>query len=302
MPISKHDKQGLADLFISMGVPLVIAMQTVESWSGADADTPQKRAETLSKLLTISVEFATKITKKMDIRDTYTLENVRGKIIKIVTPIVADYYVTTGQLPESDKLSEIVNLFDVLISFAETVSPTDEKVSKQVKIASMIEACDPLINAIRENNFGSVEAKLFQECVAGLIGRSQQLSKAYGMDENGIENGIFKSILKIYVSCYQKIASSNGEYSSIWAECDERIALLYGLTAYVGEKTGTIIDLDKNPPAQDTPQLQNDTKLDNLTKKKQEKIVKSETEEKKDDAEDDNGDDFNPMAFFSTDK
>ena len=35
MGISKHDKQALADLFIHMGVPLMVSMQTVESWSAA---------------------------------------------------------------------------------------------------------------------------------------------------------------------------------------------------------------------------------------------------------------------------
>ena len=105
MGISKYDKQALSDLFIHMGVPLVKALQTVESWSGGDGETVAQRAEKLSKLLNLSVEFATKITKKLEIRDSYTLENVRGKIIRIVTPIVADQYISNGEMPKDDDLN-----------------------------------------------------------------------------------------------------------------------------------------------------------------------------------------------------
>jgi hypothetical protein len=69
MGISRHDKQALADLFIHMGVPLVQSIQTVNSWSGEEENSSET-AKNLSKLLTVSVDLATKITKKMEIRDS----------------------------------------------------------------------------------------------------------------------------------------------------------------------------------------------------------------------------------------
>ena len=172
MGISKHDKQALADLFIHMGVPLVVAIQTLESWSGGEAEPQTQQAEKLAKLLNITVDFATKLTKKLEIRDAYTLENVRGKIIRIVTPIIADLYIKNGQAPSQDNLQNLTDLFDVLLSFADSVSPTDEKGSKPTKIATMIEACDPLLNAVRENDLGMTDSEAFEQSIDGLKTRA----------------------------------------------------------------------------------------------------------------------------------
>ena len=291
MAISKHDKQALADLFIHMGVPLIVAMQTVESWSGGESLTTKGRAENLSKLLTLSVEFATKLTKKLGIRDAYTLENVRGKIIRIVTPIIAQNYLNDGVLPTEEALSDLVDLFDVLISFAESVSPTDEKGSKPVKIAVMIEACEPLLSAIRSHDLGMGEEAAFTESVKGLMGRAEQMAMALNID-GAVESGLFKSILSIYVSCYLKVAETGGDIEAVWRDCDERLALIYGLASYVGEKAG--IDTVK-------PKADKSTMVSNT-----EKTAKKEEEKKPDDASghdksdsSDDDDDTNPMSFFA---
>lgn len=287
MAISKHDKQALADLFIHMGVPLVVSMQTVESWSGGEGEDLKTRTEKLSKLLTITVEFATKITKKLEIRDAYTLENVRGKIIRIVTPIIAENYVRDGQVPTEDSLSDLTDLFDVLVSFAASVSPTDEKGSKANKMAIMIESCDPLLTAIRDNDLGMGADEAFQTSIAGLKGRAQQLAPKLGLDD-GIESGLFKSIALIYVSCYHSIAKKGGDIDAIWKECDERLAVIQGLTAYVSEKTGITAEKTETSPEK-APVLKAEKKADS---------EKEDKPKKEDDEGEDDGD-FNPMAFFS---
>jgi hypothetical protein len=285
MAISKHDKQALADLFMHMGVPLVVAMQTVESWSDGEEVSTKDRAENLSKLLTLSVEFATKLTKKLGIRDAYTLENVRGKIIRIGTPIIAKNYLNDGVIPTEESLSDLVDLFDVLISFAESVSPTDEKGSKPVKIAAMIEACDPLLCAIRDHDLGMGDENAFNDSVSGIQARADQMATALNVD-NAIESGLFKSVLSIYVSCYIKTAEAGGDIDAVWRDCDERLALIYGLTSFVGEKAG--IETQK-------PNTQNDTPKD-----VEEEVTANDTKKNdKGNDDDDDDDDANPMSFFA---
>ncbi len=288
MGISKHDKQALADLFIHMGVPLVVAMQTVESWSGGATEDLSVRAEKLSKLLTISVEFATKITKKLEIRDAYTLENVRGKIIRIVTPIIAENYVTAGEIPKDESLRDLSDLFYVMLSFAESVSPTDEKGSKPTKMAMMVEACEPIISAVRANDMGMGAEKAFQESVVGLKARAEQLAPNLGL-ENAIESGLFRSIVSIYVACYNQMAESGDDIDAVWGECDGRLAIIQGLTAFVADKAGIEVEKPKAPePAKEKPVKD---------KMEPEKKANTKTEEKKDDGDDD--DDANPMSFFA---
>jgi hypothetical protein len=291
MPISKHDKQALADLFINMGVPLVTAIQTVESWSGGEGDDVKVRAEKLSKLLGTSVDLATKITKKLEIRDAYTLENVRGKILKIVTPLIADDYIRNGEVTNEETLSNLTEMFDVLLSFSDSVSPTDEKGSKPTKIAMMVEACNPLLIAIRENDMGQGFEETFNECVSGLVKRADELSKPLGLDDP-ISDGLFKSIVIIFSSCYGK-----GEnLESVWRDCDERLALIYGLTSYVREKAG--IEL---PKKEETKSSRNkEAKADNKKDDKETEDKKNDKADKPDDDGDEDGDDFNPMAFFSS--
>jgi len=288
MGISKHDKQALADLFMNMGVPLVVAMQTVESWSGGATEDLSVRAENLSKLLTVSVELATKITKKLEIRDAYTLENVRGKIIRIVTPMIAESYVTGGEIPTEDSLSDLTDLFDVLLSFAESVSPTDEKGSKATKMAMMIEACDPILSAIRANDLGMGQDKAFQESVVGLKSRAEQLAPNLGV-EHAIDSGLFKSITSIYVSCYNQMAETGDDIDAVWKECDERLAIIHALTAFVADKANIKVDA----PSESIKEKE--SAKDKVPEKKAEEPKK---EEKSDDNDDD--DDGNPMSFFAS--
>ena len=326
MGISKHDKQALADLFIHMGVPLVVAIQTLESWSGGEVEPQTQRAEKLAKLLNISVDFATKLTKKLEIRDAYTLENVRGKIIRIVTPIIGDAYIKNGETPTQDTLQGLTDLFDVLLSFADSVSPTDEKGSRPTKMANMIEACDPLLNIIRENNLGMDDAQILQESVSGLKTRAEQLAPTLGLD-HAIETGLFRALVRIYTSCYQLIANKNGTIDDVWNECDQRIVLIHGLTFYVADNTGiekseispvkntsenetANANVIKNEQSKETDQENSDEdgkpdifKLSDKDSKvsKTEVDTKSLSEEKaKSNDDDENDDDFNPMAFFSS--
>ncbi len=287
MGISRHDKQALADLFIHMGVPLVQSIQTVNSWSGEEENSSET-AKNLSKLLTVSVDLATKITKKMEIRDSYTLENVRGKVIRIVTPLIADHYVTGGNVPTESDIESMVDLFDVLISFAKSVSPTDEKGSKPVKIASMIEACEPILSAIQENNLGQNPKTLFDTIIAGIVTRSKDIATKLGID-NPIEDGLFKSIVVIFVSEYKK-AKKSEDIDTIWKKYDEKLAIIQGLTAYVGEKADIKIDKPKKENAPVTETKKVETKTEDK---------KDADDKKSDDDEEDDGD-FNPMAFFGS--
>lgn len=307
MAISKHDKQALADLFIHMGVPLVVAIQTVESWSGGDAEPQTQRAEKLAKLLNISVEFATKITKKLEIRDAYTLENVRGKIMRIVTPLVADFYVKNGETPSQEALQGLTDLFDALLSFADSVSPTDEKGSKPTKMALMIEACEPLLTAIRDNSLDMEEQQIFQESVSGLKARAEQLAAALGQD-HAIEGGLFRALVRVYVSCYDQIAERGGMLEDVWNECDQRLVLIHGLAVFVSDNTG-IPKGAANPPASEGAPKSNKGKAQKEADKKpvkKEESAQSEAAKKAEDkgeateSQDDEDDgDFNPMSFFS---
>ena len=174
MGISKHDKQALSQLFIDMGVPLIVAMQTVESWSGEDLELP-KKAENLAKLLNVTVDFATKMTKKLEIRDAYTLEHVRGKIIKIVTPIIAETYVAGGETPTDDTLKDLTDLFDVLISFSDSVSPSEDDKEKPHQMAQMIIACEPILSALNDHSFGLSPDAAFHKIMEGLKPRVDAL-------------------------------------------------------------------------------------------------------------------------------
>lgn len=296
MAISKHDKQALADLFINMGVPLVVAIQTLESWSGGEAEPQTQRAEKLAKLLNISVDFATRITKKLEIRDAYTLENVRGRIIRIVTPIIADYYVKNGDAPSQGSLQGLTDLFDVLLAFADSVSPTDEKGSKPTKIATMVESCDPLLGVIREHNFDMPEGEVFREAVTGLVGRAEQLASLLGAG-HAIESGLFRSVTRIYSSCYHLVAEKGGSFDDVWAECDQRLALIHGLTVFVADNAGISkgempVPVEKQPvPASGTQ---------DAAPKSDPEETGAETEKGSSDGKKDGDDgDFNPMAFFS---
>jgi hypothetical protein len=235
--------------------------------------------------LTISVEFATKITKKLEIRDAYTLENVRGKIIRIVTPIIAGSYVNGGDVPTEDSVKDLTELFDVLISFADSVSPTDEKGSKPTKIATMIEACDPILQAVYKNDLGLGAEKAFHESVSGLKARAEEMAGPLGLDD-AIESGLFKSLVTLYTSCYEMIAHSNGTIEDVWRHCDERLAIIYGLTSYVADKAG--IEMKKEPAPKKVS-----------AEKELDKGQDKENNEKDNDDDDDDGDE-NPMSFFAS--
>lgn len=298
MATSKHDKQALADLFIHMGVPLVAAIQTLESWSGGETEPQIQRAEKLAKLLNVSVEFATKITKKLEIRDAYTLENVRGKIMRIVTPLVGDFYVKNGEIPTQDALQGMTDLFDALLSFADSVSPTDEKGSKPTKIAHMVEACEPLLTAIRDNNLEMEEQKVFQDSVAGLKTRADQLATALGQD-HPIEGGLFRALVRVYVSCYEQVASKGGQIEDVWNECDQRLVLVHGLTLFVSDKTGIPQgEVPAVPKQADQPKPE---KVEQVQKKESADETPKQTDASHNNQNDDDSEDgdFNPMSFFS---
>ena len=285
MGISRHDKQALADLFIHMGVPLVQSIQTVSSWSGEGEASPET-AKKLSQLLTVSVDLATKITKKMEIRDAYTLENIRGKIMRIVTPLVADHYVANGDVPAEADIESMVDLFDVLLSFADSVSPTDEKGSKPVKMASMVEACEPMLSAIQENNLGQDNKALFDTIVAGLVSRAEDIAPKLGI-ESPIEDGLFKSIAVIFVSDYKKAGKSDS-LDTIWTRYDEKLAIIQGLTSYVADKANIKPEeTKKETPAPAPVPEKKDTE-------------KSDTKKDDDNKDDDDDGDFNPMSFFGS--
>lgn len=299
MGISKHDKQALSQLFIDMGVPLVVAMQTVESWSGEDIPLPQK-AESLAKLLNVSVDFATKVTKKLDIRDAYTLENVRGRIIKIVTPIIAQSYVAQGQIPSSEQLKDLTDLFDVLVSFSDSVSPTEDDKAKPHYMATLIESTDPLLSVIHEHSFGLSADSLFNKIAEGLKARAQGLAGRLNV-EDAIQSGLFRAVVKVYVSCYGAAVAKveagqhlSGEEAleTIWKDCDERLALLHGLTSMVAGNVG--IQVDEKPSTQSPAPAP----VQSAQKADEPKAAPAEAPQAEDDSDDDG--DFNPMAFFGT--
>lgn len=293
MPISKHDKQALSQLFIDMGVPLIVAMQTVESWSGEEVELP-KKAENLAKLLNISVEFATKIIKKLEVRDPYTLENIRGKIIQIVTPIIAQAYVDGGDAPAEDKLNNLTDLFDVLISFSDSLSPSEDDKQKPHDMAAMIEGCEPLLSAIHEHSFDLGAEDALKTIMDGLNGRVQTLAQTLNID-NAIHSGLMKAVVKIYVPCYKAVQdrdlSKEEAIDNIWKEYDERIALIQGLTSYVADKTG--IETSKDEPTKEEKSKPESGKQDDKKP--------SDESDKNDESDNDEDDgDFNPMAFFGS--
>jgi hypothetical protein len=298
MAISKHDKQALSQLFIDMGVPLIVAMQTVESWSGEDIEL-SKKAENLAKLLNISVEFATKVIKKLEIRDAYTLEAVRGKIIRIVTPIIAEIYVAGGNTPEDSKIAELTDLFDVLISFSDSVTPSEDDKVKPHEMARVIESCEPILAAINDHSFGLETEPALQKIMDGIYARVNELGASLNVDDVS-QSGLMRAMVRLYVSCYRSCVSKveagadiAGEEAldAIWKDCDERMALIRGLTSYVGDKVGI-----ETPKAQ-TQKPKSDTNKEKPEEKKIDK--KSDKEESKDsDNSDDDDEDFNPMAFF----
>lgn len=292
MGISKHDKRALADLFIDMGVPLMVAMQTVEAWSDAVPDAAAK-AQNLAKLLNVSVDFATKITKKLEIRDAYMLEAVRGKIIRIVTPIIAETYVAGGETPSDESLKALTDLFDVLISFSDSVTPGQDDKDKPHHMAVMIEACEPVVSVLRDHSFGLSPEKAFHDIIDGLLTRVTAMASSLGIDDP-VRGGLMKAVAAVYASCYRAAIariesgqdiSGEAALSAIWTDCDERLALMRGLTSYVGDNIGL-------KPQTETMPVSKPVQVSN-------EPVKPDTSVANDAADEgDEGDDFNPMAFF----
>lgn len=296
MGISKNDKQALTDLITAMGVPLVVALQTVESWSGETLPLPQK-AEKLAKLLNITVDFATKVTKKLEIRDAYTLESVRGKIIRIVTPIIAETYIANGEPPKEESLKDLTDLFDVLLSFADSVAPEEDKSIKPHRIALMIEAFEPVLAAVKSHAFGLPPDVVFAKIIDGIQGRAEMLAEQLGVDD-AVQNGLLKSFAALYVSCHSaftaKVESGHVDgtgdaaLQAVWHDCDERMALIQGLTGFVGDSIG--VSMKKTAPKAAAATAGRD-----IEKKV---AVASPATSGSDDGDDDDGD-FNPMAFFA---
>lgn len=307
MGISKHDKQALADLFIALGTPLVSALQTVESWSGETLPLP-KKAENLAKLLNVTVDFATKITRKLDIRDAYTLETVRGKIIRIVTPVIAETYIANGEAPKEDTLKELTDLFDVLLSFADSVSPEDDKSVKPHKMAAMIEACEPVLSAVKSHSFGLPQETVFAGIADGIHNRSAALADRLHSDD-AVQSGLFRAVAGIYAASHNALTARieagqsdiDGEdaLKAVWQDCDERLAMMQGLAGYVGDSIAMPVKPAARPEAAETtfaaakqadksaaPRISSDA--DNG----------SGSEDGSGDGDSDDSD-FNPMAFFT---
>lgn len=300
MGISKHDKQALADLITAIGVPLVVALQTVESWSGENLPLSQK-AEKLARLLNITVDFATKVTKKLEIRDAYTLESVRGKIIRIVTPIIAETYIANGEPPKEESLKDLTDLFDVLLSFSDSVAPEEDKSAKPHRMALMIEAFEPVLVAVKSHAFGLPPESIFAKITEGIQGRAETLAEQLDT-EDAVQSGLLKSVAALYVSCHNAFtakvesgyADQTGEDAlrTVWQDCDERMALIQGLTGFVGESIGVSMKkqsaapkVEKTPaPVPSAPEKQAEAAS----------VIKEESGDK----DDDDGD-FNPMAFFA---
>jgi hypothetical protein len=278
MPISKHDKQALTQLFTDMGVPLITAMQTVESWGGEEKS-PTDRASELAKLLNISVEFATKLTKKLEIRDSYTLEHIRGKIIRIVTPLIAEKYMTDGTIPSSNIVDDLIELFDVLLSFSDSVSPTQDDKEKYDNITLFIEATEPILTMI--NNKDTIK-----DTVKTLIAKANGLSTPLNCDDI-YQSGLLRAVTKVFITSYNH--HDGADMDKIWKDCDEKLSIIQRLSGFVAAKVGIETSTSQKPTSSSaTPPA--DVK----------KIVKEKTQTKTDDdkKDDDDDGDFNPMSFF----
>lgn len=284
MPISKHDKQALVQLFTDMGVPLITAMQTVESW-GTGAKSQAERANELAKLLNISVEFSTKLTKKLDVRDAYTLEHIRGKIIRIVTPLVAEKYIQNGTIPEGETVDKLINLFDVLMSFSDSVSPTQDDKNKYDDIALFIEAVDPIMGI-------EADTKEISDIITTLIAKANGLAGPLNC-ANIYQTGLLKAITQVFITTYNahETKQNSADIDAIWADCDEKLVIIQNLTGFVGTKIGIQPQTQATPPA---AKPQEKPTINQVSKEKPK--AKDNNETNKEDDDDDG--EFNPMSFF----
>jgi len=300
MGISRHDKQALADLITAMGVPLVIALQTVESWSRPYQPVPlPQKAEEFATLLNAVVNYATKITKKLEIRDAYTLESVRGKMIRIVTPIIAEIYIANGKWPEEEALKELTDLFDVLLSFADSITLEEDKSAKPHRIALMIEAFEPVLIAVKDHAFGLPPESIFIKIAGSIQDRSETLAEQLNMD-NAVQSGLLKSVSSLYVSCHNAFTAKveagkttltgDDALQAVWRDCDERMALIQGVIGFVGDDIG--VSIKKSTRTADPVQKAKVTPV--VTKE----IVVESVKDGEGGDEDSDGD-FNPMAFFA---
>jgi hypothetical protein len=93
----------------------------------------------------------------------------------------------------------------------------------------------------------------------------------------------------IFVSEYKK-AKKSEDIDTVWKKYDEKLAIIQGLTTYVGEKADIKIDKPKkeNAPVAETKKVET------------EKEDKKEPDDKKSDDDGEDDGDFNPMAFFGS--
>jgi hypothetical protein len=91
------------------------------------------------------------------------------------------------------------------------------------------------------------------------------------------------------VTCYK----TGADMDAIWQSCDERFAIIQGLTAFVAEKANIKTEAPSAPVVESKPKPE---------AKKEEPEAKSDDKNKDGTSSDDKGDDdgdFNPMSFFS---
>lgn len=87
------------------------------------------------------------------------------------------------------------------------------------------------------------------------------------------------------------MAETGDDIDAVWAECDGRLAIIQGLTAFVADKAGIKVDKVEAKAAEPVKESVKDSEP--------EKKVEEKTEEQKNDDKGDDDDDGNPMSFFA---
>ena len=235
---------------------------------------------------------------------------------------VIDAYVQNGEVPKQETLSETAGLFDVLLSFADSVAPRDDKAVRHHAVAHVMGAAGSVAAAIQKEDFGFERPPLFETVMEGLRERAVILGEALNVTAI-YEDGILESVAGVFAACYDATAARKAAgddidgqeaLAAVWSACDERLMLIQGLTGFVGENIGMPKKARPKPQAKPSARSEKpkappapvaadakaakSAKDDRPGKDAGDDNADDENENKDKDRDDDDGD-FNPMAFFA---
>ncbi len=271
-------------LLEKIGSPLTAAINHV---AGEKEELEIEAAKTMAQLLGVATQMSTTLYNSLDIKEEENqFDSTRVALAALVTPLIADFYIQTKQIPAEEDIKRIGQSLEAVISFGENFSPASDHQSrlqtidhdgvffdKDQPILVVLQAMVPVINAVEEFSFGQGKKKLVQDITVRLETRAADIAKEVGASDKLKELIIFKALAALYSSCHReetRRASSEdeakrGELSlePIWEAFETKVAMIEAIigtgTEDTNQQQAPKVEAEKvveTPQADDTPPQQ----------------------------------------------